>query len=198
MFFSLFFIMFDNKRFMMNLKTWVAKLTCWTSIWYTARFSTQFAVWIRVVPRAALVCFIPWTPACTCGSSEGPRSLDNEGPKEANEYWIEFSSKLWEARSRLYRRRFHQVILVGKLSPRSTQSIPLHRALISLFFVKNCWIFFADFLQNFAKSARILLNFANSDQLFSEFSPKYECSNFKSGLLAMLRHAVSSKVQGTV
>ena len=29
--------------------------------------------------------------------------------KEANEKWIEFSSKLWEARSRLYRRRFLQV-----------------------------------------------------------------------------------------
>ena len=49
--------------------------------------------------------FSSW--ACSHGRRKrNPRGGKRLNCKEANEYWIEFSSKLWEARSRLYRRRF--------------------------------------------------------------------------------------------
>ena len=58
----------------------------------------------------------------------------------------------------------------------------------------------------FSKIQQILANFANLPEIswiLAKFWPKFfgvfpKCSTFKCGLLAMLRHAVSSKVQGTV
>ena len=73
------------------------------------------------------------------------------------EYWI-FYPKLRGARSRLYRRRFLQErkILVGKLSPRSTQCTPLHRSRISIFRQKllNIFLIFSTKFCNFVKISR--------------------------------------------
>ena len=65
-------------------------------------------------------------------------------PKEANEYWIEFSPKLWEARSRLYRRRFLQVNTCWKaLDEIYKIRILLHRSDFKIS-VKNRQTFFEN------------------------------------------------------
>ena len=104
----------------------------------------------------------------------------NEGIKEANEWWIEFSSKLWGARSRLYRRRFWQVNTRWKaLDEIYKIYMLLHRWYLKIS-AKTRHHFFREWIMNFQRfCVKFCIFSGDFCAIFMKFCPDFATNSRK-------------------